>query len=119
MVHFLDATEDAVNTAMGRQPRGVGELLGGVGGLEEIMKGLAYIVETLEYGYRNLPTVAGDLQYVVYPGEPDRDADEVRTELLDGLNSVKRQLESTTIPALQRSAFLAARLREGTQGRQP
>jgi len=117
--HFLDDAEDAVNTAMGRHPAGLGEALGGIGSVGEILKGLAYIVGTLEIEYRSLAGAGDRLRFEPYPGEPNQSTDDVRDELLRLLAAVRTQLENSTVPTVERVTYLAARLRESPQTRRP
>lgn len=117
--HFLDEAEDAVNTAMGRHPTGLGEALCAVGSVGEIMKGLAYIVGTLEIEYRSLAGAGHRLRFQPYPGEPNQTTDDARDELLRLLAAVRTQLENSTVPTVERVTYLAARLRESPQTRRP
>ena len=109
-VHFMDPIDDAVNAAQLHSPRGIGELLNTVGTLEDVLKGLAYIVGSAEYGYGAVPTAAGGLAYRSYPGEENVEPDVAKSELLRLLADIRAALENQVLPAVGRAAHLAARL---------
>ena len=112
MTHFMDAVEDAVNAAVGHQPRGAAELHGAVGAFEEVMKGLAYIMVSLEYGYRGLPDGPEELIFETYAGESPRSASEAKARVLELLSQVHQQLAESTLPQLEQVAAVTARLAE-------
>lgn len=109
-VHFMDPIDDAVNAAQLHSPRGTGELLNTVGTLEGVLKGLAYIVGSAEYGYLAVPTAAEGLAYRRYSGEENVEPDVAKAELLQLLGDVRAALEVEVLPAVGRAAHLAARL---------
>ena len=109
-IHFMDPIDDAVNAAQLHSPSGTTELLGTVGALEDVLKGLAYIMGSAEYGYRAVATAAEGLSYRTYPGEGNVEPDEAKAELLQLLADVRANLESHVLPAVGRAAHIAARL---------
>lgn len=106
----MDPIEDAVNDAMLHAPRSTTDLSGTVGALEEVLKGLAYIVGSVEYGYSAVPTAEDGLAFTLYPSEEILEPALARAELLQLLADVRAALEDQALPAVSRAAHLAARL---------
>ena len=109
-VHFMDPIDDAVNAAQLHNPCGTAELLNTVGTLEDVLKGLAYIVGSVEYGYRAVPTAEHGLAFRRYAGEENVEPDLAKAELLQLLADVRAVLEDQALPAVGQAARLAARL---------